>query len=76
MLSSHFNFVLLFQFQAIMDEMFVTFESISMNDFAELTAGVIPWLEENCKPHILREIVSRTLQTMRQSQSGNGGNIS
>lgn len=48
-------------FKAIMDEMFVTFEQLPMNDFAELTSGVIPWLEEHCKPHLLRDVVNRTL---------------
>lgn len=57
-------------FQAIMEEMFVSFEALPMNDFAELTTGVIPWLEENCKPHLLRDVVSRTLQ-----QVGNSCNV-
>uniref|UniRef100_A0A182T858 BHLH domain-containing protein n=1 Tax=Anopheles maculatus TaxID=74869 RepID=A0A182T858_9DIPT len=48
-------------FKAIMDEMFVTFEQLPMNDFAELTSGVIPWLEEHCKPHLLRDVVNRML---------------
>lgn len=47
--------------RAIMDEMFVTFDQLPMNDFAELTSGVIPWLEEHCKPHLLRDVVNRTL---------------
>lgn len=51
-------------FQAIMEEMFLSFETLPMNDFAELTTGVIPWLEENCKPHLLRDTVSRTLQNV------------
>lgn len=51
-------------FQAIMEEMFLSFEALPMNDFAELTTGVIPWLEENCKPHLLRDTVSRTLQNV------------
>uniref|UniRef100_A0AAG5DSB3 BHLH domain-containing protein n=1 Tax=Anopheles atroparvus TaxID=41427 RepID=A0AAG5DSB3_ANOAO len=48
-------------FKAIMDEMFLTFEQLPMNDFAELTSGVIPWLEEHCKPHLLRDVVNRML---------------
>ncbi|XP_035778204.1 max-like protein X isoform X2 [Anopheles albimanus] len=48
-------------FRAIMDEMFLTFEQLPMNDFAELTSGVIPWLEEHCKPHMLRDVVNRML---------------
>ncbi|XP_053945811.1 max-like protein X isoform X1 [Anastrepha obliqua] len=55
-------------FQAIMDEMFDTFQHIPMDNFKQLTTGVIPWLEEYCKPHILRSILSHTLQQMSQSQ--------
>ena len=54
------------QFQAIMDEMFDTFQHIPMDNFKQLTTGVIPWLEEHCKPHILRSILSHTLQQMSQ----------
>lgn len=54
------------QFQAITDEMFETFQHIPMDSFKQLTTGVIPWLEEHCKPHILRNILSRTLQKMAQ----------
>ncbi|XP_017874288.1 PREDICTED: max-like protein X [Drosophila arizonae] len=53
-------------FQAILDEMFETFQNIPMDNFKQLTSGVIPWLEEHCKPHILRNILSRTLQQMAQ----------
>lgn len=51
-------------FQAIMEEMFLSFAQLPMTDFAELITGVLPWLEENCKPHLLREVVARTLQNM------------
>lgn len=54
------------QFTAITDEMFTTFERLPMNDFAELTTGVLPWLEGHCKPHILQHIVNRTLQQIQQ----------
>lgn len=37
-----------------------------MENFKQLTTGIIPWLEEHCKPHILRNILSRTLQQMAQ----------
>ncbi|KAH8326503.1 hypothetical protein KR067_009275 [Drosophila pandora] len=53
-------------FQAIMEEMFETFQHIPMDNFKQLTTGIIPWLEEHCKPHILRNILSRTLQHMAQ----------
>lgn len=51
-----------------MDEMFETFQHIPMDNFKQLTTGVIPWLEEHCKPHILRNILSRTLQQMQSMQ--------
>lgn len=50
-----------------MDEMFDSFQHIQMDNFSQLTGGVITWLEENCKPHILRNILSRTLQTLIQA---------
>lgn len=46
--------------------MFVTFEALPMNDFSELTTGVIPWLEENCKPHLLREVTDKTLKSINK----------
>lgn len=51
--------------------MFHTFELLSMNDFAELTSGVLPWLEEHCKPHMLRQIVNQTLYELQQQQQQN-----
>lgn len=48
-------------FQSLMDEMFVSFEQMPMTDFNELTSGVVPWLEEHCKPPLLREVVHRTV---------------
>lgn len=60
-----------FQFQAITDEMFQTFELLPMNDFAELATGVLPWLEEHCKPHILRQIVNQTLYELQQQNTQN-----
>lgn len=51
--------------------MFTTFERLPMNDFAELTTGVLPWLEGDCKPHILRQIVNRTLNNLHHQQSVN-----
>lgn len=62
------------QFQAITEEMFKTFELLPMNDFAELATGVLPWLEEHCKPHILREIVNQTLYELQQQQQQSSQN--
>lgn len=56
-------------FKTITDNMFKTFEQLPMDNFAELTTSVLPWLEENCKPHILRQIVSTGLHDIRQNLS-------
>jgi MAX-like protein X len=56
-------------FQEIMDEMFFSFETLPMNDFVELTAGTIPFLEEHMKPHKLREVVNRTLANLNLSSN-------
>jgi len=47
-----------------MDEMFTTFNTLSMNNFTDLTSGVIPWLEENCKPTLLWDITVKTLDKL------------
>lgn len=59
-------------FRVIMDEMFETFEMLPMNDFGEVTASVIPWLEEHCKPHLLRDVVAKTLRTLNDPNSFDG----
>lgn len=66
---------ILFQFKAITDEMFQTFEVLPMNNFAELTTGVLPWLEEHCKPHILRQIVNQTLYDLQQNVQNQSGSM-
>lgn len=59
---SHLSDDVKFQvFRSIMDEMFVSFEQLPMDSFSELATGVIPWFEENCKPHQLRDMVNRSL---------------
>ncbi|KAM8824130.1 max-like protein X [Synchiropus splendidus] len=45
-------------FQSIMDSLFQSFTtSVSVNSFQELSACVISWIEEHCKPQTLREFV-------------------
>lgn len=56
--------------------MFVTFDMLPMNDFSELTAGVIPWLEEHCKPHLLGTVVDRTLRSLSTTNQNNNNNKS
>jgi len=51
-------------FQTAMDEMFLSFQNIPMDNFHQLITGVIPWLEEHCKPHILRDVVNQVIRNM------------
>lgn len=61
-------------FKSIMDDTFQSFETMPMNNFSELTAGVIPWLEEHCKPHLLGSIVDRSLHAMTLQSTTNETN--
>ncbi|RZC18421.1 max-like protein X [Asbolus verrucosus] len=62
-------------FQAIMEQLFVTFSNVSVSNFSELSAGVFSWLEECCKPQTLKETVLKVLQRhnnhMRSQQPPN-----
>lgn len=57
-------------FQAIMDQLFITFSSISVSNFSELSAGVFSWLEEYCKPQTLKDTVLRVLQRHHNQMRG------
>ncbi|XP_066581921.1 max-like protein X [Prorops nasuta] len=56
-------------FQAIMDRLFLTFNNISVANFAELSGCVFSWLEEHCKPQTLREVVVSVLQQLNRQIS-------
>ncbi|CAL8082439.1 unnamed protein product [Orchesella dallaii] len=59
-------------FQAVMDSLFVSFNGgMSVANFTELSACVFSWLEEHCKPQILREMVLGILQQLK-NQVGSG----
>uniref|UniRef100_A0A336LGD8 CSON009079 protein n=1 Tax=Culicoides sonorensis TaxID=179676 RepID=A0A336LGD8_CULSO len=51
----------------VMDEMFISFETLPMDSFAELTSSSTAWVEEHCKPHLLRKIVDRTIQKVQSN---------
>lgn len=59
-------------FKAIMDEMFVSFDKLPMDNFAELTGGVIRWMEEHCKPNNIRNVVDRALADIKSEYAGQG----
>lgn len=48
-------------FQAIMDQLFVSFNNVPVNNFGELSGGVFSWLEEHCKPQTLRDLAVRVI---------------
>ncbi|CAH0383314.1 unnamed protein product [Bemisia tabaci] len=48
-------------FQNIMEELYKTFSTISVANFDVLSASVFSWLEENCKPQKLRDMVISVL---------------
>ena len=52
------------QFQSIMNEMFLSFEKLPMNDFDELVNSVCEWLEENFKSQFMKEIAQRSLNNI------------
>lgn len=52
-----------------MDEMFVSFEKLPMNDFDELVNSVCEWLEENFKTQFMKEVAQRSLNNIA---SGSG----
>ncbi|XP_076030209.1 helix-loop-helix-leucine zipper transcription factor bigmax isoform X2 [Oratosquilla oratoria] len=55
-------------FRAIMDSLFQTFnQSVSTGNFAEISGSVISWVEEHCKPQILREVMHAILQQLGPS---------
>ncbi|XP_025081563.1 max-like protein X isoform X2 [Pomacea canaliculata] len=57
-------------FQQIMDTLFQSFNSsISVANFAELSACVFSWLEEYCKPQTLREVVLGILRQLNTQLS-------
>lgn len=57
-------------FRAVLDSLYQTFEpSVITTNFAEISGSVIAWLEEHCKPQILREIMRGVLQQLPQQDS-------
>ncbi|XP_069681828.1 max-like protein X isoform X2 [Periplaneta americana] len=56
-------------FQAVMDQLFLTFSNISVANFAELSGCVISWLEEHCKPQALHQLVLSVLRQLNSQVS-------
>merc|ERR1719244_2310983 len=58
-------------FQIFMDSLFQSFnQQVSMNNFAELSGCVFSWIEEQCKPGDLQDLMYAILkQTNKKDQS-------
>lgn len=53
-------------FQTLCDQLFMSFdESVPTSSFAELSACIFSWLEENCTPQTLRQITSLILSDLK-----------
>ncbi|MBZ3876278.1 Max-like protein X [Sciurus carolinensis] len=53
-------------FQGVMDSLFESFNaSISVTSFQELSACVSSWIEENCEPQTLQEILIGILHQLK-----------
>lgn len=52
-----------------MNEMFMSFEKLPMNDFDELVNSVCEWLEENFKNQFMKEIAQRSLSNIASGSS-------
>ncbi|XP_044761202.1 max-like protein X [Coccinella septempunctata] len=62
-------------FQAIMEQLFIPFNNISVVNFTELSAGVFSWLEEYCKPQTLKESIMQALRRHSSQFMGLSTNI-
>lgn len=56
-------------FQAIMDEMFVSFDKLPMNDFNELVNSVCEWLESSFSSVYIKQIAQQSLNNIAVSGS-------
>lgn len=58
-------------FKAIMDDLFISFESLPMNDFSELANSVCEWLEESFKTQFMKEIAQRSVNRLNNAGGSN-----
>jgi len=64
-------------FEAFSDNLFASFESVSVANFADLSGSVFSWLEESCKPQALKQLSAsilsqvKTNNTQQQAHSNN-----
>jgi len=50
----------------LMDSLFMSFnEKVGMNSFQDLSRGVISWLEEECTPHSLQDMMINIIDQVK-----------
>lgn len=53
-------------FKAVCDSLFHSFDSsVQVNNFNELSACTIAWLEEHCKPQNFRQMIMSILEQLK-----------
>jgi MAX-like protein X len=57
-------------FQAIMDEMFLSFDKLPMQDFNELVNSVCEWLESSFSSVYIKQIAQQSLNNIAAGGSG------
>jgi len=58
-------------FRAYLDSLYQTFApSVATADFGEMSGSAITWLENHCKPQILREVMSGVMQQVHEHEQG------
>ncbi len=63
-------------FQLLMDSLFMSFnEKVSMSNFQELSRCVISWLEEQCTPHMLQDLMLSILEKVKMEESSPNANV-
>lgn len=55
--------------QSIMNEMFVSFDRLPMDDFNELVNSVCEWLESNFSSQYIKQIAQSSLNNIASSQN-------
>jgi len=63
-------------FKAFLDSLYQTFApSVSTTDFPEMSGSAITWLENHCKPQILRDVMAGVMQQVHEHEASLGGSV-
>jgi MAX-like protein X len=56
-------------FQSIMNELFISFDKLPMNDFDELVNSVCEWLESNFSSQYMKQVAQQSLTNIANGQN-------